>query len=108
MAPTSGYHQLIWDGTFTNQPPEPGVYRIVIAVTGADDRTEGVWRTIRVENPGKEKVMPRTVASGGPAVSTPPFPTARASYSPTTPEQHDRGAGHLRAEANPSQEPSED
>jgi hypothetical protein len=67
---TSGYHQLIWDGTFTNQPPEPGVYRIVITVTGADDRTEGVWDQIRVENPGNKKVMPRPVASGGHAVST--------------------------------------
>jgi hypothetical protein len=70
IAPTSGYHQLIWDGTFTNQPPEAGVYRIVITVTGADDRTEAVWDQIRVENPGNEKVMPRTVASGGRAVST--------------------------------------
>jgi hypothetical protein len=67
---TAGYHQLIWDGTFTNMPPEPGVYRILITVTGADDKTEGVWDQIRVENPGNEKVMPRIVAGGGHAVST--------------------------------------
>lgn len=70
IAPTAGYHQVIWDGTFTNEAPETGVYRILITVTGQDDKTEGVWDQIRVENPRNQKVMPRIVGTGGHAVST--------------------------------------
>jgi hypothetical protein len=63
---TPGYHQLVWDGTFTgtrNRPPEPGVYRIEISVAGEDGKTEVLHELIRVENPDNETVLPR-VASG--------------------------------------------
>jgi hypothetical protein len=64
--PTEGFHQVIWDGTFegrAKEPPEPGVYRIEITVTGADGKTERLFEQIRVENPDGDKVLPR-VGSG--------------------------------------------
>jgi hypothetical protein len=62
----SGYHQLIWDGTFEGErsrPPEPGVYRIEISITDEDGKSERLHDQIRVENPDSETVLPR-VASG--------------------------------------------
>jgi hypothetical protein len=68
---TPGYHQLIWDGTFTgkrNRPPEPGVYRIEISVAGEDGKTEILYEQIRVENPEGVTALPRV--GSGLAVST--------------------------------------
>jgi hypothetical protein len=68
---TPGYHQLIWDGTFTgrrNRPPEAGVYRIEISVAGDDGKTEVLYDQIRVENPENATVLPR--GASGLAIST--------------------------------------
>ena len=62
MQPTAGLHQLIWDGTFEGQgkePPEPGVYRLELSVIDADGKSERMFEQIRIENPDRDKVLPR-------------------------------------------------
>jgi hypothetical protein len=71
MEATSGYHQLIWDGTFEHlpkRPPESGVYRVEINVVGADGKSEWLFEQIRVDNPRKETVLPRV--DSAPEIST--------------------------------------
>jgi hypothetical protein len=62
MQPTTGLHQLIWDGTFEGKaksPPEPGVYRLELTVIDEDGKTERMFEQIRIVNPDGDKVLPR-------------------------------------------------
>ena len=63
ISPTAGYHSIIWDGTFDgmrNRPPVTGVYRVRLWVTDLKGQRESLVIPIKVLNPHRKTVLPRT------------------------------------------------
>jgi hypothetical protein len=61
--PSPGYKTAIWDGTFRdmrNKPPVTGRYPLWLSVTDQEGRSEDLVGHIRVLNPQKKTVLPRT------------------------------------------------
>jgi hypothetical protein len=60
---TPGHKVAVWDGTFTGsrrEAPEPGTYRVRVSVSDHSGHHEEVFEQIRVLNPTRATVLPRT------------------------------------------------